>query len=34
LPAWVRRLHRVRLWIGAKIVLDAGLRAGRARLDA
>lgn len=27
LPAWVRRLHRVRLWVGAKIVLDAARRA-------
>lgn len=23
LPAWVRRLHRVRLWVGAKLVLNA-----------
>ena len=23
LPAWVRRLHRVRAWVGAKLVLEA-----------
>ena len=23
LPAWVRRMHRVRLWVGAKLILNA-----------
>lgn len=34
LPAWVRRLHRVRLWVGAKIVLDAARRARAGPINA
>lgn len=34
LPAWSRRLHRVTLWVGAKLALDAARRARNAMLHA
>jgi len=34
LPPWARRLHRVRLWVGAKLVLNAARQAIRLRAAA
>ena len=34
LPAWVRRLRRVRVWVGAKIVINAARHVSRRSLAA
>lgn len=34
LPSWARRTHRVTLWVGAKLVLDAARRARKTALAA
>ncbi len=34
LPAWVRRLHRVRVWVGAKIVINAARHVRRRSMAA
>lgn len=34
LPAWARRLHRVRVWVGAKLVLNAARHSVRQRAAA